>query len=80
MHSNRSLENKALLKGLREGLVQTGTDWISFCLVLCGRRPEPGEGREESRGEGREGCGHCVPSENLWDCLSGRDFKVCPTV
>lgn len=63
-------KTKHCLKGLREGLVQTGTAW--FCVA----GGQAWGGWEEKRGEGRKGCGHCVPSESLWVCLSGRDFKV----
>ena len=63
-------KTKHCLKGLTEGLVQTGTAW--FCVA--GR--QAWGGWEENRGKGRKGCGHCVPSESLWVCLSGRDFRV----
>ena len=63
-------KTKHCLKGLREGLVQTGMAW--FCVA----GGQAWGGWEEKRGEGRKGCGHCVPSESLWVCLSGRDFKV----
>ena len=63
-------KTKHCLKGLTEGLVQTGTAW--FCVA--GR--QAWGGWEVKRGKGRKGCGHCVPSESLWVCLSGRDFRV----
>lgn len=63
MHSIHFLEIKSSLKGLGEGLVQTGTHWISPCWSSTSGGG--GESGEEKRGEGRKECGLCVPSGSL---------------
>ena len=76
LHSVHSLEIKHCLEGLGEGLVQTGTNWISPCWLSKSE-----EARSLGRVErGKEGRGERnVVSVPLWEsllCLWGRNKCV----
>lgn len=76
MHSIQSLEIKYCLKGLEEGLVQTGTNWIFPCWFSKSEEARSlGKSGEEERGEGRKECGPSSPLEPLI-CLCGKDKCV----
>lgn len=80
-----SFEIKYCLKGLGEGLVQTGTNWISPCSVSQSEEARSlgkvGR-RKEGRGEREKGMWALCP---LWEsllCVWGRDkcFLLCVCV